>query len=215
MSSSTLGTETLSRGGCCCRRASQAPSNVGQATRHSENWGAKDRYHSAAPSRLARAGCRFVPSFMLLASASPGALRSAPFGVVFAAPWTSHGREAIARLLSRLSAQAPAVFQRSERSTLCRTRRTRLIMMERSGWSDFVVLANHASGCFVFSLVNPNCVYLVSFVVPNPTRHIPPLRGFGFFGYVCLYTFHSYGVAWFPTPAFIEQCSCRKSIWLP
>jgi len=135
-SSSTRRTETLSRGGCCCRREFLVPSSDERVTSRSETWASWSHTAWRCSGDRRRLCCRFEPSFTSLVSACFGVRRSEPFAVAFAVHSTSHGREAIAPLRFRSSGRAQAASHRIAHWKSCRTRHDRSITMERSGLSD-------------------------------------------------------------------------------
>ena len=142
MSSSTPGTGISSRGGCCCRREFRARLSGGRVTSRFESWVAEARFRLAVQSRLARGGYHSVPSFTSRASACSGGRRSGPFAAAFEVRSPLHGSVAIVPLRFHSSVRALAVSHRSGRSTSCRTRHERLILMERLDLSDFDVRPN-------------------------------------------------------------------------
>jgi len=139
MLSLTRGTETSSRGGCCCHREFRVPSSAERVTSRFKNWGAEARSHSAAQSKLAQVVCRFVRSSTSQASACSGVHRNGRFAAVSVAHSLSHASAAIVLLPSPSSARARAAFHRSGLSPSCRMKHGRSITMEKSDSSDFGV----------------------------------------------------------------------------
>ncbi len=144
MSSSTLGTGTLFRGGCCCRREFLERSSGAQAMSRFASWDAAARFLLVAQSKPAQADCPFARSFTSPVSACCGVRQSEPSVIAFAVRSPSQVRAATVPLRFRSSVRALAAIHRSVRSTSCRTRYERSFITERFELSDFGVRPSHA-----------------------------------------------------------------------